>query len=186
MVVGPVATPTCEAPEPLELKNTRSPAWTSDFEMLVPWPYWAKLLEPSEMPAALKANAVRPEQSNPSGPLPADAYGLPICPRAASTAALTPEGCAGASDGLPPSDDGAERGLAALLSDFMIALRVLGSSRPVASRSCSLWKSRIPARVFEPAMPSASRPSFSWTSRSVARRVPVAAVGASFLPALPS
>src|SRR5439155_13049485 len=96
MLVGPVATPTCEAPGPLVLKKTRSPAWICERSTAVPWPYWAKLLAPREMPAARKANAVRPEQSKPPGPLPAERYGLPICPRAASTAAETPEAAAGA------------------------------------------------------------------------------------------
>jgi hypothetical protein len=68
--VGLVATPTCDAPPPLESKKTRSPAWICERSTDSPCSYWAKLDRPSLMPAALKAKTVRPEQSKLSGPSP--------------------------------------------------------------------------------------------------------------------
>ena len=68
---GPVATPTCDAPGPLESKKTRSPAWMASRLTGEPTPYWAKLVRGSVMPAAANAWVVRPEQSKASGPLPA-------------------------------------------------------------------------------------------------------------------
>ena len=65
-----VAMPTCEAPGPFALKNTRSPAWMFARSTALPWPYWAKLVRGSETPACWNAHTTRPEQSNPAFVVP--------------------------------------------------------------------------------------------------------------------
>ena len=64
------AMPTCEAPGPAALKNTRSPAWMALRLTGVPTPNWAKLVRGNVTPAWRIANTVRPEQSYVLGPLP--------------------------------------------------------------------------------------------------------------------
>src|SRR3954454_15368951 len=81
-----VAMPTCDAPPPLVLKKTRSPAWMFARLTGTPIPYCDQLVRGRLTPAWRKAHCVRPEQSNPFGPTPATTYGLPICDCAAATA----------------------------------------------------------------------------------------------------
>src|SRR6478609_9460840 len=85
-----VAIPTCEAPGPLALKNTRSPAWTFARDTGVPTANCANDVRGSVIPACLNAHCTRPEQSKPPGCVPPDAYGVPIMLRAAETAEPPP------------------------------------------------------------------------------------------------
>src|SRR3954447_12804536 len=96
-----VAMPTCDAPGPLALKNTRSPAWTLDRETGAPTPNCWNDVRGSVIPAWLNAHWTRPEQSNPPGWVPPDAYGVPIIERAAATAEPPPPPELGADCVLP-------------------------------------------------------------------------------------
>ena len=72
LVVFLVAMPTWDAPAPAVSKKTRSPGAISDCSTAVPSSYWSKLVRGSFTPACLNAHSVRPEQSKPSGVVPAD------------------------------------------------------------------------------------------------------------------
>src|SRR3954468_21645331 len=85
-----VAMPTCDAPPPSVLKNTRSPAWIAAWLTGVPTPNWEKLVRGRLIPARPNAHWTRPEQSKPAGGAPASRYGVPTWLRAAETAASAP------------------------------------------------------------------------------------------------
>src|SRR5689334_9091067 len=86
-----VAMPTCDAPPPSVLKNTRSPAWIADWLTGVPTVNWEKLVRGRLIPARPNAHWTSPEQSKPPGAAPAVRYGVPTWLRAAATAASAPE-----------------------------------------------------------------------------------------------
>src|SRR4051812_20581372 len=83
--------PTCDAPPPSVLKNTRSPAWIAAWLTGVPTPNWEKLVRGRLIPARANAHWTRPEQSKPPGAAPATRYGVPTWPRAAATALRAPD-----------------------------------------------------------------------------------------------
>jgi hypothetical protein len=65
-----VAMPTCDAPAPFALKNTRSPAWMLERSTALPAPYCAKLVRGSDTPAFWNAHTTSPEQSKPEVVVP--------------------------------------------------------------------------------------------------------------------
>src|SRR5829696_2250239 len=144
-----VAMPTCDAPGPLALKKTRSPAWTLARLTAAPWPNWAKEVRGSETPDFWNAHTTRPEQSKPAVVVPPYAYGVPIAERAAETA-----------EPPPPDEDGA----CSVEPEIPIAAIVAGPTIPSAVRPLRAWNALTAERVIGPYAPSALRPSFFWTA----------------------
>src|SRR3954454_15933874 len=144
-VLFEVAMPTCDAPGPFALKNTRSPAWTFDRDTGAPTLNCWNDVRGSEIPACLNAHWTKPEQSNPPGCVPPDAYGVPILERAAPTAEPPPPELVGALCVLPlmPSAD-----------------IVAGPTTPSTSSPWPAWNAFTAARDWGPYTPSAESPSF--------------------------
>src|SRR6266478_4656895 len=78
-------------------KKTRSPGWSWSVLTCLNEAYWSAAECAMTTPACRHEDIVRPEQSNVSGPAPAQTYRLPICAIAArtATAAWSDEGMAG-------------------------------------------------------------------------------------------
>src|SRR3954469_18929686 len=130
-VLFEVAMPTCDAPGPFALKNTRSPAWTFDRDTGAPTPNCANEVRGRLIPACLNAHWTRPEQSKPPGCAPPDAYGVPTWDRAADTAEPPPPLLVGA-----------------LCAEALIPIAdiVAGPTTPSTVRPWLAWKALTAAR----------------------------------------
>src|SRR4051794_1502634 len=145
-----VAIPTCDAPPPLVLKKTRSPAWMFARLTGTPTPNCAQLVRGRLIPACRNAHWVRPEQSNPLGPTPAVTYGAPILDCAAPTADIAP----------PPPGAGLVAGAD---PERPSAPRVCGPTTPSTVNPRDAWNAFTACRVCGPNTPSAGSPSFCWS-----------------------
>src|SRR4051812_9973195 len=125
-----VAMPTCDAPGPFALKNTRSPACTFARETGVPTPNCANDVRGRVIPACRNAYCTSPEQSKPPGWAPPETYGVRIWARATATAEP------------PPPDDGA----GAALPEMPRADIVAGPTTPSTSSPWRAWNARTAAR----------------------------------------
>src|SRR2546427_5629328 len=91
-------------------KKTRSPGWSWSVLTCLNEAYWPAAECDITTPAARHEDIVSPEQSNVSGPDPAQTYRLPICPIAARTAteAWSDEEIAGRASEDPEELEGLE------------------------------------------------------------------------------
>src|SRR4051812_17546386 len=109
------------------------------------------------MPAFLNAYIVRPEQSNPAGVVPPDAYGVPTRLSATCIAAVAPWPTEGAARVL-----GAAGATAA--GSMPIAFSVAVSGEPSAGRPLAASQRLSAALVCGPITPSAVTPSLAWSA----------------------
>src|SRR5882672_7928217 len=112
-------------------KKTRSPGWSWSVLTCLNEAYWPAAECDITTPAARHEDIVSPEQSNVSGPAPAQTYRLPICPIAArtATAAWSEAGTAGRASEDPeePGEAGEGEDLVAALAAALVAAAALSA-----------------------------------------------------------